>query len=83
MNKTILHVFSCTIPFTISWAQDTGKFDLSINYGLNGNFFVNDYDESGPGILFYEKDFIGTSGGAELKYRLAKFTYRFLKSKNN
>lgn len=72
MKKIILLFNIYLIPFTPSVAQDNSRFSISINYGLNGSFFVRSYDESGPGIHFYNKNFIGTSGGAELKYRLNK-----------
>jgi hypothetical protein len=72
MNKFIIQISICIIFFAKSWAQEHGKFALSINYGVNGSFFVRSYSESGPGIQFYKKNFIGTSGGGELKYRLNK-----------
>jgi hypothetical protein len=62
MNKTILLIFLCIIPFSVSWAQENGRFDLSINYGLNGSFFVQSYYENQHGTTFYKKNFVGTSG---------------------
>lgn len=50
------------------------KLSLEINYGLNGNFFVRDYDETAPPPvkLFYKKNFIGSIGGFEVKYNLSE-----------
>jgi hypothetical protein len=70
MRKIIINICICLIPCTASLAQETGRIALSANFGLNGNFFVRSYDESGPGILFYKKNFVGVSGGTEIKYRL-------------
>lgn len=72
MKKVFILLFICSIYCTISRAQDNGRMAVSINYGLNGSFFVRSYDESRSGIHFYNKSFIGTSGGAELKYRVGK-----------
>jgi hypothetical protein len=70
MRKIIIQICIILIPFSASWSQENGRISLSANFGLNGSFFVRSYPENGPGIEFYKKNFIGTSGGAELKYRL-------------
>ncbi len=60
---------SCTL-----FAQKVMKFSAEVHYGLNGNFFVRSYDEvSGPPAKrFSNKNFIGSIGGAEIKYRISK-----------
>jgi hypothetical protein len=85
MRKNIVQICICLFLFTPSWAQENSRLALSINYGLNGSFSVKGYDESGPGILFYEKNFVGTSGAIELKYRLDKrshITLGYMQSNN-
>jgi hypothetical protein len=56
-------------------AQKVRKFSLDLSYGLNGNFFVRSYTESGglgpPNETYlYKKNFLGDVAGIELKYRL-------------
>jgi hypothetical protein len=75
MRKVIIYICFCLFLCTASWAQENGRISLSANFGLNGNFFVRSYDESGPGILFYEKNFAGVSGGAEIKFRLNRNSF--------
>ena len=61
-------IFICLI----SYGQKS-KFSLEVNYGISGNFFVRSYDEMnapGPHTSFYNKNFIGSIGGIELKYKL-------------
>lgn len=56
-------------------AQRNGSLSLEINYGLQGNFFVRNYNETGgpgPKTYFYNKHFIGSIGGSELKYKLGQ-----------
>ncbi len=69
-RKIIFQICICIFPFLSSLSQENGRFSLSANFGLNGSFFVRSYPENGPGIEFYKKNFIGTAGGAEIKYRL-------------
>jgi len=69
-----------------SFSQENSKISVAINFGLNGNFNVNDYYKNPPGITFYDKDFIGTTGGAELKYRLSQssnITLGYMQSQNS
>jgi len=75
MRKIIFQICVCIFPFASSMSQENGRFALSANFGLNGSFFVRSYPENGPGIEFYKKNFIGTSGGAEIKYRLNKRSF--------
>jgi hypothetical protein len=85
MKKIILLIYISIFTFSVSKAQENARIALSVNFGLNGNFFVRSYDESGPGILFLKKKFVGTSGGAELKYRLNKrssIVLGYMKSEN-
>lgn len=52
-------------------SQQQSAFSLEVNYGLNGNFFVRSYDETGGPqnkTYLYKKNFLGTIGGIELKY---------------
>ena len=71
-RKIIFQIFLCIFPFVSSFSQESSRISLSANFGLNGSFFVRSYPENGPGIEFYKKNFVGTSGGAEMKYRLNK-----------
>jgi len=51
------------------------RLSLEVNYGIQRNFFVDDYDESPDGfsdIKFYNKQVMGSIGGLELKYRIGK-----------
>jgi len=72
------------LPFFKSNAQVNSKFNLQIDYGLNGNFFVRSYDEIGGPVnktYLYKKNFLGSIAGAEISYRLKKksaisFAYR-------
>ncbi|HMT75895.1 MAG TPA: hypothetical protein PKA77_17610 [Chitinophagaceae bacterium] len=50
------------------------RLSAEAEYGLNGNFFVRDYEErnSPIGRNFYNKNFIGPIGGVNLKYRFNK-----------
>jgi len=81
--KTILGIFFCCLFFK-SNAQVNSKFNLQIDYGLNGNFFVRSYDEIGGPVnktYLYKKNFLGSIAGAEISYRLKKksaisFAYR-------
>ena len=69
-RKIIFQIFLCIFPFVSSFSQESSRISLSANFGLNGSFFVRGYPEDGPGIEFYKKNFVGISGGGELKYRL-------------
>ncbi len=72
MKSYILYIFFLSIPL-LAESQKKNKLSIECNYGLNGNFFVRSYDESnGPSnkTNFYNKDFLGTIGGVELKYHL-------------
>ena len=66
------------VPFlicsTIIFAQKEKKMAIEINYGLNGNFFVTNYDEVGgpPAKRFLNKNFIGSIGGLEMAYAVGK-----------
>lgn len=74
MKKILLFLGFCTIlPFDAK-SQDKAKFSLEGEYGLNGNFFVRDYEErnSTIGRNFYNKNFIGPIGGLNLRYRFNK-----------
>lgn len=71
------HILLITILFTlskVSISQKKQPLSIEANYGLNGNFFVRRYDEtSGPSAKrFYNKNFVGTVGGIELKYKIGK-----------
>jgi hypothetical protein len=69
--STFLFIFIGT--FVHLQAQSSTRFSLEANYGLNGNFFVRSYDElGGPSnkTYLYQKNFLGTVGGIEIKYRL-------------
>ncbi|HEU5168608.1 MAG TPA: hypothetical protein VFU29_23845 [Chitinophagaceae bacterium] len=54
-------------------AQTKKRISLEINYGVGGNFFVGSYDETPPipVTAFYNKNFIGSIGGFEVKYNIS------------
>lgn len=67
------------ISFLISmplFSQTKSKLSLEVNYGLNGNFFVSNADYGRPGgpsnKKFYQKNFIGSIKGVEVKYCFTK-----------
>lgn len=59
--------FTCFVD-----AQTKNMFSIEGEYGINGNFFVRSYNEQNTpvGRSFYNKNFIGTIGGLNFKYRL-------------
>ncbi|TAE17355.1 MAG: hypothetical protein EAY72_02430 [Bacteroidetes bacterium] len=66
------------VSFFFSLAQTKNRFQIQANYRLNGNFFVRSYDElTSPNgaTQFYNKNFVGTIGGIEVKYRIGKNTF--------
>jgi hypothetical protein len=74
MKKLIFFIILSFSNF-LTFSQDLGKFSLSANFGLNGNFFVRSYDELGgpTGVTsFLKKDFVGKAGGIETIYHLNK-----------
>ncbi len=58
------------IQISSLYAQTKKRISIGVNYGLNGNFFVRSYDESAPApvMRFLNKNFVGSMGGAEVKY---------------
>ncbi|HPH36140.1 MAG: hypothetical protein KGZ59_00940 [Chitinophagaceae bacterium] len=84
--KLLIFLLSLS-PFAL-FAQKKNKFSFEINYGLNGNFFVRSYEEQAPPFPVTEiskKNFIGTVGGIELKYKVTKrasWGFGFAKSSN-
>lgn len=71
--KYFQFVFLILITFRVD-AQKVNRFSLRANYGLQGNFFFNGYEELGrpDGTAFLKKNFIGSIGGLDLSYRLTK-----------
>ncbi len=62
------------------------RFSIEANYGLQGNFFVRNYDElDGPEnkTSFYNKDFLGIIGGLQLNYHFKDFSSIFLGYSNS
>jgi hypothetical protein len=75
IGKSVL-AFLLSIVSVISMKsqESRSKFSLSANFGVNGSFFVKSYrPEDGPpaAFRFYEKNFIGITGGIEGKYVLS------------
>jgi hypothetical protein len=69
--RNIIILFFVSMLSVKASTQQMKKFALEVNYGLNGNFFVRDYDETGgPGnkTYLYSKNFVGTIGGIEFKF---------------
>lgn len=68
-NAIIVLVFAFTMQN--AYSQNKSKFSVEINYGLNGNFFLRDYDEIGEPAdkkYFFKKNFVGTTTGISLTY---------------
>lgn len=71
--KISIFLFIFILTFVQLQAQNSTRFSIEANYGLNGNFFVRSYDElDGPSnkTYLYKKNFLGTVGGIEIKYHL-------------
>lgn len=67
-----------TVPL-LCLAQERSRFSLQVNYGLAGNFFVNDYDEAySPSYYhkyFYKKKFVGTVAGLYADYQVSSKSF--------
>ncbi len=66
------------------------RFSIEANYGICGNFFVINADYGGAGgavtQTFTQKNFIGTIGGAEIKYKISarsRLGFAYSKSVNS
>src|SRR4051812_3106016 len=70
--KNILFSLILVFSFGTAFTQKKSKLSISINYGLNGNFFVQDYNEISPSgeVSLLKKNFIGTIAGLEVNYRV-------------
>lgn len=64
------------LPLATNAQKKPSKFQLEMNYGLNGNFFVINYPDYSPTPFkrFYKKNFIGTIAGIESRYTIGKRT---------
>lgn len=71
MTRLIIIVFALFVCTTLA-AQKKSKIALEVNYGYNGNFFVRNYQEVDVSSTqnFFNKSFVGTIGGIEMKYDL-------------
>lgn len=60
--KNVLTIVILLLPLATNAQKKPSKFQLEINYGLNGNFFVINYPDYSPTPFkrFYKKNFIGT-----------------------
>lgn len=72
-----VRLFLFTLLFAIiskGNAQDVGSFMLEANYGMQVNYFVRSYNETGPIYhkAFFNKNALGTMGGADLTWKIAK-----------
>ena len=79
--KQIMIVLIFILTNSTIFSQDLSKFSIQINYGLNGNFFVRDYNETGGPdnkVYFYEKDFIGSIAGVNLQYNISRASSVFV-----
>lgn len=80
MKQLSILIFSLVIGCS-AFSQENSKFSVEINYGLNGNFFVRDYNEmGGPDnkVYFYKKNFIGSIAGINLQYILSRTSAVFV-----
>jgi len=68
------HLFITLLLVTELEAQKSNRFSIEASYGIQGNFFFNNYEELGrpDGTAFLKKNFIGSIGGLELNYQLTK-----------
>lgn len=73
--KTIKFLVFLIFPFHLK-AQPKNKLSIEVSYGIQGNFFVRSYQESGrpDGTAFLNKNFIGSMSGVELKYEANKMS---------
>lgn len=75
MKYTLVFVL-LLVNSIILFSQKKNSVALEINYGLNGNFFVSDPGYGRPGgpsnKKFYQKNFIGSIKGVEVKYCFTK-----------
>ena len=86
MKRLILFIL-VIIQISYLQAQTKKRISLEINYGVGGNFFVRSYDETAPPpvMQFYNKNFIGSIGGFEVKYNIttnSSFNLAYAKSVN-
>ena len=70
--KRLIFIILVIIENSHLQAQTKNRISLEINYGIGGNFFVRSYDETRPipVAAFYNKNFIGSIGGFEVKYNI-------------
>ena len=78
-----LFIFLILIFFSLTGlCQKTKRFSFEINSGLNGNFFVNDYEEfnGNPNsqTYFFDKNFVGTVYGLQLSYQFKNLSSLFI-----
>jgi hypothetical protein len=62
-------------PKELKSQEKKSHFSISANFGVNGNFFVQSYRAEDPpqaAYRLYEKDFLGATGGIEIKYALSR-----------
>lgn len=87
MKKLALFIILFGISTITICQTKNNRFAMEINYGLNGNFFVNSYDEVNNGptnhTYFYNKNFLGTVAGIELSYNFNSYKSIFLGFSNS
>lgn len=79
--KKILFLMTFIVLYRNTYSQQSPKFGIQINYGVNGNFFVRDYDEiGGPNdkVYLFKKNFIGSVSGINLSYKISPKSSLFL-----
>lgn len=86
MIKLIIYFIVILFSLQLN-AQKVNNFSLEVNYGMQGNYFVRSYDEINrpSSVAFFNKNFIGTTGGIELLYHAterASWGIGFAKSTN-
>lgn len=75
MNRVIVFSLSMLLMATGMLNAQQRRLSIEANYGLQRNFFVDDYNEapnSFSDINFYKKSVVGKMGGFEIKYRIGK-----------
>ena len=79
--KRIIIFLAINLLYNNCFSQNNSKFSIQISHGVNGNFFVRDYDElGGPAAqkYFYKKNFIGTVSGVSFSSNINQKSAIFL-----
>ncbi len=72
MKLNLVILLLLFLQYQTVFAQKRKSFSIEANYGLNANFFVNSYNETGPSAAtyLYKKNLLGSVAGAQINYTL-------------